>query len=136
MHILDTSGDQSVGTTFRAPLARSASATIKKRMIDLLHNILLKVQKSLKNQKTLCKNQKVIATHQSIATLEDPLILLSLSDDDFEDEAADEAPLSGEDLGDEDEDEDDDGAADGDEEDEDGEEEEGGEDYKEGRGSF
>lgn len=90
------------------------------------------MKKSLKNQKALCQNQKTIATHLSIATLEDPLTFFSLSEDDSEDEAAGEAPLSGKDLGDENED--DDGAVDGDEEDEDDEEEkdeEGGEDYEE-----
>lgn len=94
--------------------------------MDLLQNVLIKVKKSL-------KNQKLIVTHLSIATPEDPLILLSLSEDDSEDEAVGEMPLGGDDLGDEDDD--DDGAADGDEEDkddEDDEDEDGGDDSEEG----
>lgn len=72
------------------------------------------MKKSLKNQKALCKNQKVIVTHLSIVTPEDPLTLISLSDDDFEDEVAGEEHLNEEELGVEDEE--DDEEADGDEE--------------------
>lgn len=115
MHILDTTSEQASSFAFRAPPAHSASTIAKKRMMDLLQNILIKVKKTLKNQKALYKNQKAIATH--LSTLEDPLILLSLSEKDSEEEATDEAPLDG------DEDEDDNAAAVGDEEDEDDEDE-------------
>lgn len=127
MHILDTTGEQPSGSAFRAPPTRSTSASAKKRMMDLLQNILLKVKKSLKNHKAPCMNQKAITTHLSMITPEDPFTLLSISEDDSEEEAADEAPLKGV------EDEVDDGVADGDEEDadEDDEDEEEGEDEDE-----
>lgn len=130
MHILDMTGEQLFGSAFCAPPAHSTSTSAKKRMMNLLQNILLKVKKSLKNQNTLCMNQKAIATSLSMATPEDPLTLLSLSEEDSEEEAADEAPLDG------DEDEDDGGATDGDEEDEDDEDdgdEDEGEDEEEGK---
>lgn len=79
--------------------------------------------------KALCMNQKAIATCLSMAIPKDPLTLLSLSEDDFEEEAADEAPLVRDDL--EDKNEDDDGADDGDKEDEDDEDDEN-EDGEEG----
>lgn len=82
------------------------------------------VKKSLKNQKGLCINQKAIATRLSMATLENPLTLLSLSENDSEEEAIDEAPLDGDDLEDEDDD--------GDEEAKDDGDEDGGEDSEEG----
>lgn len=121
MHILDIIGDQPVGTVCCAIPSRSASTTAKKRMMDLLQNILIKVKKSLKNQKALYKNKKVIVTRLSIATPEDPLTRISLNEDDSKDEVVGQEHLSGEDLGDEDEE--DDEEADDDEEDE--EEEEG-----------
>lgn len=71
-------------------------------------------------------NQKAIVTCLSMATLKDPLTLLCISEDDSKKEAADEAPLEG------DEDEVDDGTANGDEEDEDDEDDDGGEDEEEG----
>lgn len=83
MHILDTIGDQLVGTAFRAPLASSASAYVKKRIMDLLQNKLIKVKKSLKNQKTLYRNLKAIVTHLSIATPKVPLTVISLSKDEI-----------------------------------------------------
>lgn len=98
--------------------------------MDLLQTILLKVKTSLRNQKALYKNQKVITTLLSISTFEDPLTLLSLSENDSEYEIVGTTHLSWEDLGDED----DNGAVDGDEEDEDdkGEkDEEGGDDDEE-----
>lgn len=74
-------------------------------------------------------NQKAIKTRLSMATPEDPLTLLSISEDDSEEEVIDEAPLKG------DEDEVDDGAVDGEEDDEYGEDDENdnvGEDEEEG----
>lgn len=85
------------------------------------------MKKSLKNRKAFCKNQKAIVTHLSITTLKDPLILITLSEDDSEDEVVGEKHVSGEDVGDADEE--DDEEADGDEDDkEDEDEEEDGED--------
>lgn len=127
---MDMTSDQSFGSTFHAPPARFTSATAKKRMMNLLQNVRIKLKKGLKNQKALCKNQKAIVTHLSMATPEDPLILLSLSEDDFEEEVAGEAPLGEDDF--RDGDEDDDGAADGDKDDEDDGHEDGGEDFEEG----
>lgn len=62
MGLLSKTRKPSTGPTFHSNPHKVTSTTLKSMMMSLLHNLVGKVTKFLKNQKQIITNQKLLAT--------------------------------------------------------------------------